>query len=180
LRVDHFELAFVGGMGIEPAGAGRHAFERDFVQGILACRARVADRHGMDHDALVAGDLRRLVRRHLARRVIAVGEGDQHPLAHRAAFEHIDGQTEGVAESGLRSRHADLGFAQQLAADIEILGERRLHEGRAAEENQPDAVALAPRQKLIEHRFHRAESVLWLSAGIREVAGRHRSGQVHR
>ena len=179
VAVNLIQLLGVGGMGVKPSGCRGDLLERIFVQCVLTHRTRIANGDGVNGDALVFRDLGRLQGRHLAGGVVAVGERDEHAFLGLAAIKQIDGQANGVAECRLRPGHAHLRLVHELAADFQILGERHLHERSAAKENQRHAIALALRQKGIQHFLHGGETVHRLATGILKVLGRHRAGQVH-
>ena len=59
------------------------------------------------------------------------------------------------------------------------VGERRLHEGRGAEEDQADAIAHPPIEELIEHLLHGGQAIDGLARVVGEIFVLHGAGKIH-
>ncbi len=88
----------------------------------------------------------------------------------------LDRQPDGIADGGFGAGHADHRFLQELVHRGEVGGERRLHIGPCAEQDQADLVALAALDEIARHLLHHLQARI--AAG--HVLRRHRAGHVHR
>ncbi len=79
------------GMRVAATRRRCHRLQRLLIEFLFARRRRVAHGHAVDNDLLIAGDLRRLGRRHLAAGIVAIGEDDEHAVANACiVFEDGD------------------------------------------------------------------------------------------
>ena len=101
---------------------------------------------------LSLGDLGRLGRRHLACRVVAVGQHDQHLFRRLALLEHLDRKADRVAERGARPGHAGQRVRDHRVWTVSwSMREGHQRIGRVAEGDQPDAVAGPPGDEIRDH-----------------------------
>src|SRR6266508_4157562 len=68
-------------MRVSSASGRRHYLQRLLIEFLFTRRRRIASGNSMDGDLLVAGDLRRPDRWHLAAGVVAIGEDNEHTVA---------------------------------------------------------------------------------------------------
>src|SRR4029450_7313243 len=134
--VDAFQRVTVGGEKILPTGRLGDSAQGLFIELVLANGGGVPHGHRMDDNSLILGNLRRLSRWYLAARVIAIRERDHDATLYFATFEQGNAQPNGVAKGGLGSGHTWHGLGQQLAAHVEVFGERDLHKGSIAKDER--------------------------------------------
>src|SRR5262245_18106760 len=119
----------------------------DLAQGpeidtVFACRVRITEANSVDDDAILTRDVGGMLGWYPARGVIAIGEQDHEFLLGLARFECLDGEADAVPDDCLLARYADFGLIEQGARGLQVLSERHLDLGLAAEQDQRDTVAL--------------------------------------
>ena len=110
--------------------------------------------------------------------VIAIGEQDQHFVGLLAGLQHLDAQTNGVADCRVGPGHADADIVQQdLQAGV-VEGQGRLRIGRATKHDQAHAVFAALVDKPLYHLFDRGQAVDQLTFAVAVITRFHRLGNV--
>src|SRR5262245_38133507 len=145
------------------------------IELVLAHGSGIAHGHCMDDNPLIPGNARCFRWWYLAARVIAICERDHDAPLYSAALEQGNTQPDGVAKGGLRAGHTWHGLGEQLAAHVEVFSEWDLHKGGVAEDDQPHAVALATRQKLVQDFLGSAQTIHLLAVLTGKILRRHRA-----
>jgi hypothetical protein len=107
------------------------------IQAVLADAMWIADPDRVEADASILGDARGAVRRHRARGVVSVGQDDGDLFGRLAGLEHLDRQTDCVAEGGPRPGHAGPAVGQHRAHRRVIERERHERYGASPKATRP-------------------------------------------
>ena len=162
--IDVIELGYVTGAEIAAAGLlGNAAHGRlvEVLRGIdLAAAQQItnhhligADAHGINLEAGLRGQVRRLQRRHRTGGVGAVTQQNEHALPLGIVLEPLYRQANGITDGGLVTGQTDHRLIQQRAHRLAVKRQRRLQISLVAKQDQPDPIADPPLDELAGHRL---------------------------
>ncbi len=117
----------------------------------------------------------------LAGGICPIGEQYQHAVFGGSVAQSLDSESDGVTYGSLLSREPDHGFLEQRPHRRPVEGERRLQIGARAEQNEPDAIAVAALDEFPSHLLDHGEPRIPVLANLhvpafhaaREVHGKH-------
>jgi hypothetical protein len=178
-RVDLIELLAVQGSEETASRRMRRILKRGLVEHVFADGTGVTNRDGVNDDSAIPCNARRIARLHLARRIIAIGQGDHRLMLHRAFREEPNAETYRIAECSAWPCHTRLHLIQKLAHEREVGRKWNKRKRRRPENHDADAIPLPLAQEVPQNLFDRSDSIDGLSGGIREILCIHRGRQIN-